>query len=121
MQNELENRSRAALQLGFENLAHFARQADKPTCPRCVTCGIRVPDDVTWSGAGLADLGAAQESKQPSSHDGREQEKSRRAQEKSRRTQEQSRRPQEFRAQMEQSRRLRLQEPSRRPTGDTLD
>ena len=37
--------------------------------------------DITWSGAGLADLGAAQESKQPSSHDGREQEEqSRRAQ-----------------------------------------
>ena len=69
MQNELANRSRAALRPGFENLGRFARE---PTCPTCVTCGIRVPDDVTWSGAGLADLGAAQESKQPSSHDGRE-------------------------------------------------
>ena len=61
MQNELPNGSGDALGLGFENLARFARH---PICP---TCGIRVPDDIKRSGAGLADLGAAQESKQPSS------------------------------------------------------
>ena len=72
MQNELANRSRAALRPGLENLARFAREADKPTCPRCPTCDVRVPDDIKRSGAGQADLGAAQESKQPSSHDGRE-------------------------------------------------
>ena len=71
MQNELANGSGAALGVGFENLGRFARQAEsrQPTCP---TCDVTVPDDVTWSGAGLAELGAAQESKQPSSHDGRE-------------------------------------------------
>ena len=61
MQNELPNGSGDAQGLGFENLARFARE------PRCPRCGIRVSDDIKRSGAGLADLGAAQESKQPSS------------------------------------------------------